>query len=331
MGRAARRWREALASWAIPEPIPAAAPESPWGFPTELFARRADAAVAGADAGSLTPSNRAALEALPEGGTVLDVGSGAGAASLPLAGRAGTLAGFDPSPDMLEAFRERALRAGVEAVTVLGSWPQDAARALIADVVVCGHVAYNVPDLPAFAIALGRHARERVVMELTAAHPMASMNGLWRRFHGLERPTGPTAGDAVQVLREAGIEPNRIDWEQPGVGFEDRTALVAWVRRRLCLPPDRDPEIEEAVAADLVERADGSVGFPSRGVVTLWWPGIARPYRQPGPDRPGLAVRPLGSPGGAGSPRLRRPGDGRSRGPRTPPGPRRPSGRPDRW
>ncbi len=43
---AAERWAEALAGWAIPEPILAAAPESPWGFPSDLFARRADAAAA---------------------------------------------------------------------------------------------------------------------------------------------------------------------------------------------------------------------------------------------------------------------------------------------
>src|SRR5256885_596520 len=103
---AAQGWRRALADWAIPEEILAAAPESPWTFPVELFARRADAAP-----DAPTVSNRKALEALHEGGAVLDVGCGAGAASLPLARRAGMLTGVDSSDGMLEAFRERAERA----------------------------------------------------------------------------------------------------------------------------------------------------------------------------------------------------------------------------
>src|SRR5579884_298490 len=104
---AATRWRESLAAWAIPEPILHAAPESPWGFPAEIFTRRADALAAVS-----TPSTRRALEALPLGGATLDVGCGAGAASLPLAARAGRLMGVDPSPALLDAFRERAEARG---------------------------------------------------------------------------------------------------------------------------------------------------------------------------------------------------------------------------
>src|SRR5438093_639121 len=103
MATAAARWREDLARWAIPDEILEQAPEPPWHCPVKLFAIRADAAVS-----QLTVSNRKALEALPQRGTVLDVGCGAGAASLPLASRASKLIGVDSSADMLEAFLERA-------------------------------------------------------------------------------------------------------------------------------------------------------------------------------------------------------------------------------
>src|SRR5258708_5907311 len=87
---AAERWTQALAAWAFPAEILAAAPESPWGYPTRVFARRADDRPA-----APTPSTERAWEALPEGGSVLDVGCGAGAASLPLATRARHLIGVD--------------------------------------------------------------------------------------------------------------------------------------------------------------------------------------------------------------------------------------------
>ena len=267
-GSAGDRWRAALAAWAIPDAILAAAPESPWVFPVELFASRADAAPV-----QITPSNDRALEALPEGGSVLDVGCGAGAASLPLAGRAGTLIGVDSSQEMLDAFRERAERAGVASESVLGRWPDVADRVPAADVVVCNHVAYNAPDLHTFAARLTDHARERVVFELTPEHPTANLNPLWMRFHGLQRPDRPTADDAVDVLREAGFDPEREDWTAPATGgFARKADLVAWIRRRLCLPAERDPEVEQALAGHVEERG-GLFGFDTRRLVTLWWPG----------------------------------------------------------
>jgi hypothetical protein len=101
------------------------------------------------------------------------------------------------------------------------------------------------------------------------------MNELWRRFHGLTRPDRPTTEDAVAVLREAGIRPRRRDWTAPRPGgFPTRAELVAFIRRALCLGPERDPEVEEAVAHRIVER-DGGFGLPDRPVSTLWWDGSA--------------------------------------------------------
>jgi len=151
---AAERWREALAAWAIPAPILAAAPEPPWGFPLTLFAHRVAALMS-----TPTPSVRRAREALPEGGVVLDVGCGAGAGSVPLAPNAGHLIGVDPSPDLLGAFRERGTARGATVATIMGTWPDAADRTPTADVVVCHHVFYNVPDLAPFARRLTDHAR----------------------------------------------------------------------------------------------------------------------------------------------------------------------------
>jgi SAM-dependent methyltransferase len=269
---AAERWTRDLAAWAIPPEILASAPESPWDFPTAVFARRADAPPP-----APTLSTQRALAALPEGGSVLDVGCGAGAASLPLASRAGSLTGVDSSRALLDAFRERAERTGTRVATVEGAWPDVADRTPVADVVVCHHVAYNAPDLAQFVRRLTDHARHRVVMELTARHPMSALNDLWLHFHGLVRPTTPTADDAIAVLREIGATPQAAQWEAPAQGWSGPSRqddLVAWARRRLCLPPERDPEIAAALGPHLLRR-DGGVSLPPRPVVTLWWDGAA--------------------------------------------------------
>jgi SAM-dependent methyltransferase len=267
---AAERWAEDLRAWAIPEPLLQAAPESPYGFPTELFRQRAEQATRS----SPTPATLRGLEALPDEGTVLDVGVGGGATSLPLAERAATIVGVDGSADMLETFRTTAAAVGIAARTIQGAWPEVADRAEPADVVVCGHVLYNVQDVEPFLRALTAHAVHRVAIELTERHPWMWMNDLWRRFHAVERPDVPTADDAESVLRELGnaaSREDRIDAEPSG-GFEHRADAVALVRRRLCLPPDRDPELVQALGDRLVE-AHGlwSSGPLEQRIVTLWW------------------------------------------------------------
>jgi SAM-dependent methyltransferase len=270
--KAAERWREQLSQWAIPDEILSEAPESPWGFATECFRRRGEVA----PDSEPTPTTRRALEALAEGGTVLDVGVGGGGTSLPLAGRAGSIVGIDQQPDMLEGFLTNAAAAGVEAGAVTGAWPQASADVEPADVVVAGHVLYNVQRLEPFVQALDRHALRRVVVELTQTHPLEWMRDLWLRFHDLERPDGPTADDAAGVLRDLGLRVEREDrvvlGDDGGGGFQAREDAIRVVRKRLCLPADRDPDIAEALGSRLRE-LDGlwNVGPEERTVVTLWW------------------------------------------------------------
>jgi SAM-dependent methyltransferase len=264
------RWRGQLEARAIPEEILAAAPVPPWGYPPTIFRTRAERSTDR----PATPTTLRALEALPEGGTVLDVGCGGGATSIPLASRADLLVGVDGSPEMLETFRELAGGAGVKAQTIEGTWPDAAERAPICDVVVCGHVFFNVADLEPFVRALDAHARVRVAVELTERHPLAWMNDLWLRFHGVRMPEGPTADDAQAALGELGIAVHREDRHERGAGgFEHREDAVALARRRLCLRPKDDARLIEALGPGRLARSEGlwSAGPKDQVVATLWW------------------------------------------------------------
>ena len=256
---ASTRWAEQLAAWAIPPEILEQAPQSPWIHPVELF--RADGDPPD------SPSHRIAREALPDGGSVLDVGCGGGRAAFALVPPAAEVTGVDHQQGMLDAFAAEAARRGVRHGEVLGGWPEAADRAPVADVVTCHHVVYNVADLAPFALALAARGRRRVVLELPQRHPLAGMAPLWRRFWGLDRPDGPTAEDAAAVLREAGIEPRLQTWEDDpatrpmaGLPWEDQ---VRFMRIRLCLPAGRDPEVSAALA----EQGPP----PPRRLATLWW------------------------------------------------------------
>lgn len=260
-GPATERWADALAAWAIPAAILDAAPESPWGFPPALFEASAREAML-----AETPSRARAADALEPGDSVLDVGAGAGAASLRLAPPAGRITALDASPGMLATFAALAEERGVAHEEVPGTWPEARDAVGVADVCVCHHVFYNVGGLDRFARALTDRARRRVVVELTATHPQSSLNDLWRHFHQVERPRHPTADDAIAVLAEAGLAVGVERWTSPAFNATaEREVVVAFARRRLCLPADRDPEIDALLD-------DSTIRAP-REMVTLWWDG----------------------------------------------------------
>jgi len=269
MRDAARRWREQLEAWAIPEEILRAVPDSPWALPREVFVRRADSYVEQ----PVGASYQRAREALEPAGSVLDVGAGAGAASLPLAPHLTELIAVDERPSMMDDLTERAGRLATPVRTIVGRWPDVAPETPEADVVVCHHVAYNVADLDMFVAGLANHARRRVVLELTAQHPMAALNPLWTVMHGLERPTRPTVDDALEVLREIGIEPTVQRWPRPvRAPYPSFDALVTTTRRRICLPADREAELAR-VLLDLGADRDHPRDLPppDNDLVTLWW------------------------------------------------------------
>jgi SAM-dependent methyltransferase len=267
------RWRADLAAWAIPEQITAAVADSPWVLPRQVFARRADR-VSAAPSG---PSFERAWAALDPPGSVLDVGSGAGAACLPLLPRITSLTAADADADMLEQLSQRAAAAGVVARTVLGRWPETAALAGPADVVTCHNVLYNVAEVAPFVTALTGSARRTVVAEMTAQHPLVSLNDLWLKFHGLRRPVSPTAADLVEILTALGLRPGHQAWRRPsGRDYASFDELVDVTRRRLCLPPGRGPEVAEALTGSGVDPEHPvDLGTSGREVVTIWWDGTA--------------------------------------------------------
>lgn len=260
--RAADRWREAASKWLLPQSIIDAAPEPQATLDPEMFRFKPDL-----DATMpVRPSRRAALDALPDGGSVLDVGCGGGASSFGLRSKAGFIIGVDRQPDMLLVFEETAEQLGVTVRTFLGAWPDVAEVVPVADVAVCHHAFYAAEDLEAHVRALTLHARERVVLEMSAHPPLVSLNPLLEKLHGTTRHDWPVADLAQQVVRELGYAVEREDMEVEQRPREVTPDWVGFVRRRLYVGPDADPVIEEFLRSQTPQ---------AQQVVALWWPGSA--------------------------------------------------------
>ena len=259
---AGERWRRTLAALEVPRSIAGDEAEKPVMLPPERFRWKPDEDAAQ----PVRPSRRRALEALPEGGSVLDVGVGGGASSLGLAPKVGLIVGVDHNEGMLELFQASAREAGIEPRAVLGLWPDVADQVEPVDVAVCHHVMYRVREIEQFADAMTATARHRVVVELSAHPPLAGLNALWKAFHGLDRPEFLVADAAQEALLAAGLPVEREDIVLPPRSQPVTPESVAFARERLHVGPERDAEIEEFLRNREPQE---------QRVVALWWPGRA--------------------------------------------------------
>jgi SAM-dependent methyltransferase len=260
---AAEQWAAELRAWAIDQRILDAAEDDPYDLPPALFAPESPS--------EHEPSHlhEAVRAALPPDGSVLDVGAGGGAASLPAMRARTTLHAVDQQAGMLRALEASAAEAGILATTYEGRWPDLAADVPVADVAVCGHVFYNVADLVPFVRALTDRSRGLVAVELTDAHPWVRLAPMWQEVHDQTRPEGPTVELALEVLAEAGLSP-RVHERVRAPARRTGELLETWVdltRRQLCLPRARIEEVRE-----LMTRHPAG----ARRLVTVTWAGAGR-------------------------------------------------------
>lgn len=252
---AAEKWKHDLGLWAIPQEILEQAAEKPWIHPPALFEipeRISDSL-----------SHQRAREAMPTGGTVLDIGCGGGIGAFGITPPAGHVIGVDEQNEMLQLFQANAERYGVTSEVILGQWPDVESKTPIADVVTVHHVAFNVGDIVPFLQALNAHVRKRVVLEVPVIHPMSNMNAGWKHFWNLIRPTVPVAGDLVNVLSEMGINA-KIEYFDGEILLDKQLPEGnSFIRRRLCLPEERQDELDAFLEANpLPER---------RKLAVIWW------------------------------------------------------------
>ena len=248
-------WREKLEAWAIPQEILNQAPESPWIHPPVLF--QIPQMI------EMTPSHEKALEALPENGTILDVGCGGGLAAFAMGKRAAKVIGVDHQNEMLEMFTENARARKIDSEVYLGFWPEVSVKVEKADVTVAHHVVYNVRDIIPFLSAMNLHANKRVVIEMPQHHPLSNLNAAWKYFWNLDRPLKPTPKDLVNVLAEMGIAAHLKSWAAPVRAGQELDELIEFTRIRLCLDKSRDDEIKSFLEAHPQPTA--------RDLATIWW------------------------------------------------------------
>lgn len=203
----------------------------------------------------------------------LDVGCGTGRFSLECAHGVAEVTAVDPSSAMLQILRDEALRRAITNICcVHAKWEE--AEVAAADVTLCAHVLPFIEDAAKFLDRLNAFSRKRVFVYMNALGS-ETPDPLWRHFHGEPLPPSPTYLDAIEVLRELGIEADVEIVELPRVV---RYATIEEALREheeaLALDPDRAPELLSILKSWLV--SDGTSWRPPFGslpaAILSWTP-----------------------------------------------------------
>jgi SAM-dependent methyltransferase len=249
----AESWRE-LVERRRAEVGERAASDDPWALRATRFAAR-PASRPDAFLGFLEPW-------LEPRRTLIDVGAGTGRHAVPLAARVDWVTAVEPSQGM----RERIPHA--DNMTVIASAWLDAEPAP-ADLVICVHALYEVPEPVPFIEKLEASARERVFVVLRdAGHPHPA-----ELYAGSRLGREPGLRDCFLLLRQLGVAPDVAMFRYPESHRFDSLDQAAEECRQALGPLWDENEGRAWLARNLRPDEDGTLVHPGAEVTAgvLHW------------------------------------------------------------
>jgi len=203
-------------------------------------------------------------EALPADARVLEIGSGTGAFTLPLACAAGEVLAIEPSRTMREHLDDNLQAAGLSNVNLLSerieeSLPNIQSRGPF-QLVFASFSLYNIPDIDLVIGNLLPLTQHLMILLGTGARSIWSQD-LYRQFSGEERVIPPQLDLLYPVLLEMGLFADvRIINASQNYPYDNEKALIDWWMERLKLPSSRRRELQDALRPLILKR-DGQVGI----------------------------------------------------------------------
>ena len=203
-------------------------------------------------------------EALPADARVLEIGSGTGAFTLPLARAAGEVLAIEPSRQMREHLDINLQAAGLSNVNLLPKRIEES----LPDVqdqgpfqlIFASFSFYNIPDIDLVIGNLLPLTRHLMILLGTGAPSIWSQD-LYRQFSGEERVIPPQLDLLYPVLLEMGLYADvRILNASQNYLYANEQALIDWWMERLKLPSSRRRELQDALRP-LISKQDGQAGI----------------------------------------------------------------------
>lgn len=173
--------------------------------------------------------------------TAIDIGSGPGIMTVPMAKRCAKVTAVEPSPHMIQLLRERAAAEGLSNIDIVQARWEEADGLEPHDVVVASYCLL-MPDIKAALLKMNKLARERVYIYWFAGTTYweRSRIDLYPSIHGRPHYPGPKVDVLFNVLYQLGIYPDIEVLDQSGakekaMGMEEALSDL----RDLLMLPDR--------------------------------------------------------------------------------------------
>ncbi len=206
--------------------------------------------------------------------TFLDVGSGPGTLTLPLASAGKSVTALDPSPHMISALKEEAKALGLKKIkTVTALWGKVELKQH--DAVICA----NVPELLRGSSDFFKDANElarKYVFIICAADPFADKffyKDLFPLIYGRQFEPRTDYLDAYTRLHALGIFANieiiEYNFDQP---FDDMTeAMEFWREYMGLVTNEHDKKLEKYLKKKLIKSRKGLVARFHKKSAVIWW------------------------------------------------------------
>lgn len=203
-------------------------------------------------------------EALPAGARVLEIGSGTGAFTLPLAQAAEEVLAIEPSRTMREHLDNNLLAAGLSNVILLPGRIEDSLPDIQNrgpfQLIFASFSLYNIPDINLVIGDLLPLTGHLTILLGTGAPSIWSQD-LYRQFSGEERVIPPQLDLLYPVLLEMGLYADvDILSASQNYLYDSEQALIDWWMERLKLMPSRRRELQDALRP-LITKRDGKAGI----------------------------------------------------------------------
>ncbi|MBI4188710.1 MAG: class I SAM-dependent methyltransferase [Chloroflexi bacterium] len=204
--------------------------------------------------------------------TVLDVGSGAGRWTIPVARIARSVTAVEPSADMQDMLRQSITAARLSNIQIVAATWQEAAVEPH-DVVICAHAMNASPEFAGFVHKMENHARERCYIALHIPPHDGIINELCLAISG-RRYDSPNAIVAYNALYELGIYANVLVEEGIAL-WENDTIDEAFARAKRHLRLESSTAHDELIRNTLVRRLtlknDKYIWPDGMRSVLFWW------------------------------------------------------------
>ena len=205
--------------------------------------------------------------------SVLEIGAGTGAFTLPVARKAASVTVVEPSPAMAALLEEKLRRNDVGNVVLQRRRWQEAAVA-VHDVVLAAGCIYVFYDIAAALAKMADHARHLVILTSGLNNTSAIYNEAARTLGVAPPSPGPDYLHLQRVLCQMGMPPDlAILRSRSSITFDDPEHAVSVWAERLQLATDQTPGLRAYFEERLRPLPSGqwTLGEVDDVRVVLWW------------------------------------------------------------